>query len=44
MNFAQNDRLALPNILVSMMKLRLVIKIALTKTFERHIINMVSEC
>ncbi len=38
MNFAQNEGLVLPNILVSMMKLTLVIKIALTKTFERHII------
>lgn len=36
--FAQNYGLAFPNILVSMMKLRLVIKIELTKTFERHII------
>lgn len=36
--FAQNDELVFPNILVSMMKLRFVIKIALTKTTLRYII------
>ena len=36
--FAQNRRLVFPNRLVSVMKLKLVIKIALTKAFMRHII------